>query len=171
MSISPLLKRSAFLSVVRHAPLVAIDLLVRDADGHMLVGHRTNPPARGYWFVPGGRIRKGETLVVAFDRISAAELGHSYSIGEAHFVGVYEHFYAEDFTGEVGHGAHYIVLGYMLDVDRNSLQLPTDQHDGYRWVDPAEGLRDETIHANTHVYFRSTCGHSRELDTLVELLG
>jgi len=47
-----------FATVVGAAPLVAIDLLVRAPSGEFLVGRRKNPPAKDYWFAPGGRIRK-----------------------------------------------------------------------------------------------------------------
>lgn len=34
-----------FLDVVRLTPLVAIDLIVRDAEARVLIGHRRNRPA------------------------------------------------------------------------------------------------------------------------------
>lgn len=56
------LTSEGFCAVVRDAPLVAIDLLVRDPYRAVLAGRRRNPPAKDFWFAPGGRIRKGETL-------------------------------------------------------------------------------------------------------------
>ena len=44
--------------VIRLAPLVAIDLIIENDYGQVLLGLRTNEPAKGYWFVPGGRIQK-----------------------------------------------------------------------------------------------------------------
>ena len=64
-----------FKRVVELTPLVSIDLVVRDESGRMLVGLRANRPAQGYWFVPGGRVGKNETLREAFDRLTGAELG------------------------------------------------------------------------------------------------
>ena len=46
--------RDEFVLVVRNAPLVAIDLIIRDPDRCVLVGLQTNEPAKGKWFVPGG---------------------------------------------------------------------------------------------------------------------
>ncbi|MBW8834431.1 MAG: NUDIX domain-containing protein, partial [Burkholderia sp.] len=90
-----------FLDVVRLTPLVAIDLLVRDADGRVLLGHRRNRPARGTWFVPGGRILKDETLDAAFSRIADAELGIAkLARSSARFEGVVEHHYSDNFAGE-----------------------------------------------------------------------
>jgi len=52
------LGREEFLEVVERAPLVSIDLIVRRGDGLVLLGRRTNEPAKDFWFVPGGRIYK-----------------------------------------------------------------------------------------------------------------
>lgn len=38
-----------------------------------LVGERINRAAQGYWFVPGGRMYKGEALTKAFGRITFRE--------------------------------------------------------------------------------------------------
>jgi colanic acid biosynthesis protein WcaH len=139
------LEPATFRLVAHSAPLIAVDLLVRDRDGQMLLGRRVNPPAKNYWFAPGGRIRKGETLDQAFERVSRAELGSSVARSDASLVGVYDHFYAEDFTGEVGPGTHYVVLAYALQLDPASLQLPMDQHSAYRWVAPREGRHDVSV--------------------------
>jgi colanic acid biosynthesis protein WcaH len=64
-----------FNSVVRLTPLVAIDMIVRSPVGRVLVGRRNNEPAKGRFFVLGGRITKNEALAAAFRRISLAELG------------------------------------------------------------------------------------------------
>ena len=69
------LGQQAFLEVIDRTPLVAIDLVVVDPQQRVLCGKRTNQPARGFWFAPGGRILKGETLDAAFARIATAELG------------------------------------------------------------------------------------------------
>src|SRR5512142_1242744 len=74
-----------FQNVIRLTPLVAIDLIIRSPDGKVLVGRRTNEPARGVFFVPGGRITKNETRPAAFRRISQEELGIGLEIGGARF--------------------------------------------------------------------------------------
>ena len=105
-----LLNKDEFARVVRNAPLVAIDLIVRDPERRVLVGLRTNEPAKGNWFVPGGVVRKCERLTDAFARIVKAEIGLEASIGNAKFIGVYEHLYDNNVFGEEGFGTHYVVL-------------------------------------------------------------
>jgi 8-oxo-dGTP pyrophosphatase MutT (NUDIX family) len=75
MTRSDVLNEEEFGRIVRCAPLVSIDLIIRDPERKVLLGLRNHEPAKGYYFVPGGRIRKGELLEEAFSRILAAETG------------------------------------------------------------------------------------------------
>ena len=52
------LSESTFQTIIGATPLVSIDLIVKNAKGEVLLGYRTNRPAQGYWFVPGGRVQK-----------------------------------------------------------------------------------------------------------------
>ncbi len=139
--------------VVRHTPLVSIDLLVRDAQGRLLVGQRRHQPARGTWFVPGGRIDKDERLADAFIRLTKEELGSAFSLEEGRFVGVFEHFYPDNALEEPGYGTHYVVLAYQLR-DGKIQALPEKQHAAYRWLNDAEILADPDVHENTKAYCR-----------------
>lgn len=106
-----------FKSVIQHTPLISIDLIVRNEQGEVLLGKRINAPAKGYWFVLGGRVRKNETLDDAFVRLVKEELGIESGItrADAKFLGVFEHFYDDCvFDDEVS--THYIVLGYEIKI-------------------------------------------------------
>lgn len=142
-----------FAGVVRLTPLVAIDLIVRAPDGRILLGQRTHEPARGSFFVPGGRITKNETLAAAFRRITLAELGVERSLAEARFLGVYEHIYEGNFFEHSGFGTHYVVLGHELSLSDDDLALPADQHGEYVWKTEAEILAWPAVHENTRAYF------------------
>lgn len=48
------LRQEDFATVVRSTPLVSLDFIVENSRGEFLLGKRTNRPAQGYWFVPGG---------------------------------------------------------------------------------------------------------------------
>ncbi len=61
-----------FASAVAALPLVSIDWVVTDPDGRLLLGRRINAPARGWWFTPGGRIRKNEGLAPAVREVLGA---------------------------------------------------------------------------------------------------
>ena len=149
-----------FDSVVRLTPLVAIDLIVRSPEGRVLVGRRTNEPAKGRFFVPGGRVTKNETLAAAFRRISLAELGVEKKIEDARFVGVYEHFYATNNHEVAGFGTHYVVLAYELTSTAQDLLLPDDQHGEFAWLTEAELLRSAEVHENAKAYCVSGKGEA-----------
>src|SRR5580658_7400915 len=88
-----LLSHADLRTVVRLAPLVSIDLVIRDGEGRFLLGRRNNQPAKGTFFAPGGRILKDERLGEAFGRILAAETNCTAAFDQATFLGVFEHFY------------------------------------------------------------------------------
>ena len=72
------LEKSVFTTVIDSTPLVSIDLLIENTDGKILLGYRNNRPAKGYWFVPGGRIQKGESMDDAFQRLTQSEIGEVF---------------------------------------------------------------------------------------------
>jgi colanic acid biosynthesis protein WcaH len=147
------LNKDEFAQVVRNTPLVSIDPIIRDPDQRVLVGLRTNAPAKGKWFVPGGVVRKYERLVDAFARIVKAEIGLDASIDDAKFVGVYEHLYDDNVFGEEGFGTHYVVLAHQLNVDHQPPIMSDRQHSGFRWMTPTELISSPDVHPNTRAYF------------------
>jgi len=114
MSAQNFLSNVDFAHVVRHSPLVSIDVLITDPQNNVLVGFRVNEPARNTYFVPGGVIRKSETIRDAFARILKGEIGLQASLSEARFLGVFEHFYDTNRFENPDFGTHYIVLAHEL---------------------------------------------------------
>ncbi len=97
-----------FLQIVDSTPLVSIDLILEDPQERVLLGMRNNRPAQGFWFVPGGSIRKNERLYDAFKRISSIELGAEIAITNATLVGAFDHIYKDNFLGARGINTHYV---------------------------------------------------------------
>jgi 8-oxo-dGTP diphosphatase len=56
------------------APRPAVGAVVFKGDAVLLV-QRANPPSRGMWSIPGGRVRLGETLQTAAEREILEETG------------------------------------------------------------------------------------------------
>ena len=142
-----------FATIVRLAPLVSIDLIIRDDGGNVLVGVRNNEPAKNFYFVPGGRVRKGETLAAAFARILAAETGCSVEFDAARFVGVYQHIYPTNMFGDRGYGTHYVVLAYELNLNPRPAIVLDGQHRIAKWMSEAEVRAAPNVHPNTKAYF------------------
>jgi colanic acid biosynthesis protein WcaH len=143
-----------FRQIVRHAPLISIDLIMEDESGRVLVGLRNNEPAAGVYFVPGGIVRKNETVQAAFRRIALTETGLDLQITAAEFLGVFEHFYDTNRFREPGFGTHYVVLGHRLKLPRRLDIVLDDQHSKLLWLSPEEILDAPDVHKNTKAYFR-----------------
>ena len=149
-----MLSKKDWLEVVQRAPLVSIDLIVRDKQGRVLLGLRTNEPARDTWFVPGGVIRKNETLDQAFARLAEVELSLLLKRSDAQFIGVYEHHYETNFALEPNIRTHYVVLGHQITLPKLPSAGPLDQHKDYRAFTVEEVLANPQVHENTKAYFR-----------------
>jgi colanic acid biosynthesis protein WcaH len=148
------LEPDIFRTVVRHAPLVAIDLILRDPAGAALLGYRTNRPAMHFWFVPGGRIGKDERLADAFARILEVETGLKHLYDQTRLLGAYEHLYDDNRFGEPGYGTHYVTLGMELKLAARPAIRIDDQHTQIAWMLPDELLSRADVHENTKAYFR-----------------
>ena len=106
-----------FQTVVRLAPLVSIDLIIRNAQGEILLGLRANEPAKGFYFVPGGIVLKHERLRDAFARILKRETNCDGRIEDARLLGAFEHFYETNSFGDAAFGTHYQALANsVLDI-------------------------------------------------------
>lgn len=145
------LDNATFTTVLHSVPLVSIDLIVENSHAKVLLGLRTNSPAQGFWFVPGGRIQKNESLAGAFQRLTLNELGQQHPISDACLQGPYDHFYSDSVFGETP-STHYVAIAYRLVVDELA-QLPSEQHSAYRWFSIDELLADPTVHQHTKAYF------------------
>nr|WP_281047631.1 NUDIX domain-containing protein [Syntrophotalea carbinolica] len=120
------------------------------------MGLRTNVSAKGYWFVPGGRVYKNERLEEVLIRISLAELSRSLTLADCRFLGMYEHFYAYNACSEE-FSTHYVVAAFSLKVETLE-SLPDQQHSEYCWFSTAEICGDPNVHAHTKDYFLPSNG-------------
>ncbi|WP_416768585.1 GDP-mannose mannosyl hydrolase [Sulfurimonas sp. ST-25] len=151
-----MLLKNIFANIIKNAPLISIDLIVKQ-NGLILLGERLNRPAQGFWFVPGGRIYKDERLDEALKRISFSELGKALTFGECKFRGIYEHHYDDNVFGDE-HSTHYVVLGFEVILEEPLPELPQMQHSCYRFFKIDELLMNPEVHQNTKDYFNNEKG-------------
>lgn len=151
-----ILKRDELAQVVRLAPLVSVDLIIEDDRSRILLGMRTNEPAKGCWFVPGGRILKNERISQAFERVMKDELGLDLDYSQAEFVGVFEHIYPTNFALAEDFGTHYVVLTYRVKLIGPVDVSADNQHSELAWFDKDRILSDEQVHPNTKAYFEGS---------------
>lgn len=140
--------------IVANVPIVSVDLLIR-YEGGILFGKRTNEPARGYWFVPGGRVHKCETRREAVHRVAREEIGVSVEIVES--LGAFEHIYDTSDVDTVD-TKHYLANGYVVDVVSGQLQAD-NQHNDLR----AFQSTPDPLHENVRAYLEAS-------ELLVDLL-
>ena len=100
-------------------PVVAVGLVARDRAGRLLLVERGNPPHRGRWSLPGGRVEGGETIAVAAARELAEETGVVERIGEGF------HYLIVDLWAELPDDAVPVAAGDAADARLVGLdQLP-----------------------------------------------
>lgn len=140
------------LYIIDSTPLVSIDLILMNKNEEVLLGKRVNRPAQGYWFVPGGRIKKNEKISDAMIRISLNELGVDVSNYNPQLLGVFEHIYDDNYLGKDGVNTHYVVLAYMVHIEEE-LDITTDnQHSDIQWWSISRLLDAQNVHENTKTY-------------------
>lgn len=146
-----------FMAAVRALPLVSVDWVLTDPQRRVLVGWRLNAPARGSWFTPGGRIRKGEALMAGLQRVAIEELGVSTEVAaqwasRATLMGAWDHMY-RDAAFSPDTPTHYVNLPHWLaltqtEVDTLTQRLPVGaQHSHWQWMPLAQAA----IQSHTHV--------------------
>lgn len=141
-----------FRAVLRDTVLVALDLIIID-QGRVLLGKRKHPPAQHFWFVPGGRVRKGEALADALKRISSDEVGVALGTDIAVLQGIYEHVYPDNVFGEEGLVTHYVVIACRFEL-RGLTPVPDQQHESLAFVRVEDMLSRDDVHEFTKSYFR-----------------
>ena len=150
------LDKDTFSTVIENAPLISIDLVVKNSEDKILLGQRVNKPAKNSWFVPGGRIYKDESIEQAFQRITKDEIGKIYKIDNAKFKGVYQHFYNDNVFDD-NFSTHYIVLGFEILINEE-LSLNTIQHDKYKWLTIEELLNHSEVSSYVKDYYNKEKG-------------
>ena len=149
------LSKDIFSTVIENAPLISIDLVVKNKDKKVLLGKRLNKPAFGSWFVPGGRVFKDEKVEDAFKRITENEIGICMDISNASFKGIYQHFYNDNVFDD-DFSTHYIVMGFEINIEQDPVL--NNQHENYKWFSEDELMLDENVYTYVKDYFKKEKG-------------
>lgn len=107
---------------------MTVDLLVIH-EGRLLLMRRNNEPAKDLWFVPGGRVRLGETLERAAHRVLSDETGLRCRRIEKK--GSMTHLWPD---------AQYVSIFFRADAENDDVRLDA-QHSAFKWIsEPSEEL-------------------------------
>lgn len=112
-----MLSNQDFRQIIQLTPLISVDLIL-NFNNKYLFGFRKNDPAKNFWFVPGGRILKDESIENAIKRISLTELGFQLTFDKLKFNKITEHFYNNNFFDDK-YSTHYISLSYIYNLSDN----------------------------------------------------
>lgn len=154
------LENKTFENIVRNSPVCAVDICILNDNNKLLLGKRKNPPAKDFFFVPGGRIRKGETLFLATNRILNTELNYEISkniFSKIKLLGIFEHFYDDNFIGNNSFPSHYLIVAYLVSLSLLKKKYSVDfqdQHEEYIWYN-LSSENDIKIHPYIKDYLRN----------------
>lgn len=152
-----MLSTERYLSVVRDTQIVSVDLLVTNRAGKILLGKRKNCPAQGYYFVPGGRVFKNETIKQGANRMLIWELGIHDEI-KLRPRCVSEHIYDDNFAEAKDRegkpiSTHYICFAFDAELDTFDPSTFSVQHDDFIWLSPEEILSRSDVHEYVKLYY------------------
>jgi colanic acid biosynthesis protein WcaH len=133
---------SLYQQIHSSMPIPCVDAVIIH-DGQVLLGQRNNKPAQGQWWLPGGRVRKGETLQAAITRKVKEETG--LNLETIKQIGTGETIFPDGPFGEPTH----TINTYFLAIPHTPITLIPDlQHDNLQWF--------SDLPENIHPYV-STC--------------
>ncbi len=125
---SPQIPKKLYEKIHAFMPIVCIDAVIVH-NGKFLLCRRTNKPCEGLFWLPGGRVLKGETLKEAVQRKTKEETGLQGKI--ICQLGTDETFFDD---GPFGLPTHTVNFVYLVEV-KNLKDLTTDaQHNELLWV-------------------------------------
>jgi colanic acid biosynthesis protein WcaH len=109
-------------------PIPCVDLLVVDRGGRVLLVKRRNEPAKGLWWIPGGRVHFGELRAAAALRKLQEECG-------LRAAGAPLELSTEDLILPNGQGgdSHVIATVYRIDVDAGTPVVLDAQSEAAEW--------------------------------------
>jgi colanic acid biosynthesis protein WcaH len=124
-----------FAEFTARMPQVCVEVVL-DTEAGILLAKRTNEPAKGEWFWPGGRLYKGEELESAARRVAREELGIGVTV-EKH-LGVYAHFWETSaVAGEASR--HTVNVVFRVTAADPEFEIELDeQHEAYRFLTKRE---------------------------------
>lgn len=109
-------------------PICCVDVVVCQGDFFLLV-RRLREPAAGEWWLPGGRVFKGEPTQTAARRLARDEVGLDTDFEAS--LGVYETQFP---TGPYGVPVHTVNICYRLRARPGQLIRLDPLHSAFQWV-------------------------------------
>ncbi|AGK61872.1 ADP-ribose pyrophosphatase [Archaeoglobus sulfaticallidus PM70-1] len=107
-------------------PMVGVGAVIIQ-NGKVLLVKRANEPNKGYWSVPGGLVRVGESLRSALAREVKEETGLEIEIGDVACV-------SEEIIGNGEVRFHYVIIDFFSEIKGGEPKAGSDALE-VRWFD------------------------------------
>jgi ADP-ribose pyrophosphatase YjhB (NUDIX family) len=125
---------SLYNKITAIMPIASVEAIIVK-DNAILFLKRTNSPAKGEWWFPGGRIRKGETFAEALRREVKEETGLAVDIIK--FVGVYNRIFTD---------RHDITIVFLCNCFDDEVTL-NNEHSEYGFFKPPKDIHPYLLQA------------------------
>lgn len=125
-----MIEKELYKKIAENMPIICVDGIIIK-DGQYLLVRRKNEPLKDHWWVPGGRVKRGERLTEAFYRKIKEEVGLDVQIlGEAHY---YEDFFEDNDLGlDYKHTISFVFIARPVGEQKVVLD---SQSSKFRWAD------------------------------------
>ena len=127
-----LIEKDLYSKIREVIPTLCVDMVVTNWRNEFLLIKRTQSPAKGQWWLPGGRVFKNETLQQAVLRKAREEIGVDVTF--RNFISVEETIFKKDNVHTVNAVFHVTYYGTDINLD--------ETHSTYVW----EKEIDESLH-------------------------
>lgn len=115
-----LIPKELYEKITASIPIPGVEAMMIN-DGALLLMKRNNDPAKGMWWFPGGRIRRGETFEEALKREVTEETHINFEI--TRLIGVYNRIFP---------GRHDVSIVYLCKATGTKIKL-NKEHSEYHF--------------------------------------
>lgn len=132
---------SLYKKIHAAVPIACVDLLIHDGKKHILLLKRKNNPEKGRWWLPGGRILKGESFTAAASRKLKQETGLSAKIGKQ--LGGFEYIRKKGYFPGVS--IHMIAIIFLVKINPDSRLHFDSQNSEAKWFNKVQSDFDPYV--------------------------
>jgi colanic acid biosynthesis protein WcaH len=111
-------------------PIVSVEAMIVNNQGILFL-KRNNQPAKGEWWFPGGRMRKGETFEETLRREVKEETG--LEVSETKFINVYSRVFPL---------RHDITIAYLCKTKEGKIHIDNEHSEFGFFTEPPTGIHD-----------------------------
>jgi colanic acid biosynthesis protein WcaH len=127
-----------YKEILKLMPVCCVDLVITYGDKFLLL-KRARKPAKGQWWLPGGRLRKNEKIEDAALRKAREETGLDCDFVTE--LGVNQGIFND---GPFGFGVHTVGVVCLLKAKTDKVTLDSN-HTAYKWDNQIDDNLDENI--------------------------